>query len=958
MRETSMAEPAFLSGEGEMAGLLQAHDWSRSPLGEPATWPATLRAMLRVALSTRHPVFIFWGPRYLCFYNDAYRAFLGPEKHPAMLGGEAQVFWSETWPIIAPQLGQVMGGGRSTWHENQLVPYMRNGKLQDAYWTYSFAPIDDENAPNGIGGVLVLCTETTAQVMSARNLALERDRFNQLFEQAPSFMTMLRGPRHVVEMVNPGYTRLIGNRQVLGLPIEEALPEAAAQGYVQLLDEVYASGKAYSASGAKYEMAAEPPGRSVTRYLDFVYQPILEANGSVSGIFVEGVDVTERRTAELALALSEEQLRLATEAGDIGLWDVDLVNDRLYWPTRVKAMFGISADVPVSMADFYDGLHPEDRPGTSAAFAESLDPTKRSIYDVEFRTIGKEDGKQRYVAARGRGIFDPDGRCVRAIGTAIDITRRKKIEADLKELNATLERRVAESLAERNVLASIVEGTTAFVQVVDLDYRWLAINRASAREFERIYGYLPKVGQCMLQVLADYPQHVEAVKAVWSRALAGEEFTEIGEFGDPGRERRHYEMRFNTLRDAAGKQLGAYQFVYDVTEQVLAQQRLAQAEFALQQARKMEAIGQLTGGVAHDFNNLLQAVRGNLELIQRKPHEADRVRLLAERGIDATRRGAKLTAQLLTFSREQSPELQPVSLARLLRDMEHLLRTALGPTHRLTIELEPGELSVIADKTQLEMAILNLTVNARDAMEEAGELTLVGKTVSVSDDLILAAGEYVELTVADTGPGMPAEVRTRAFDPFFTTKPVGKGSGLGLSQVYGMAHRARGAARIESRLGEGTSVVLLMRRSAEQEFDSGPAPLASGDKRRDASRTKVLVVDDDDDVRRILVDALASLGYQVIEARGGREGLDMLENSEPDAIVVDFAMPDINGAEVAREARALYPAMPVLMVSGFSDSEAIEAALGTSIPLLRKPFDISTLQASFEHALSANADKR
>lgn len=365
----------------------------------------------------------------------------------------------------------------------------------------------------------------------------------------------------------------------------------------------------------------------------------------------------------------------------------------------------------------------------------------------------------------------------------------------------------------------------------------------------------------------------------------------------------------------------------------------------------MEAIGQLTGGVAHDFNNLLQAVRGSLELIQRKPDEKDRVRLLAERAIDVTRRGGKLTAQLLTFSREQSPELKPVSLSRLLKEMEHLLRTALGPTHRLHMELAPGDLSVIADKTQLEMAVLNLTVNARDAMEEAGELTVSATAVEVTGDLVLADGEYVELRVADNGPGMPAEVRARAFDPFFTTKPVGKGSGLGLSQVYGMAYRAGGGARIESQAGKGTTVILLMRRSAEAEVESTPAPLAADDKLRNAATTKVLVVDDDDDVRHFLVEALASLGYQVIEASGGRDGLAVMEREEVDAIVVDFAMPDINGAEVARQARRLRPSIPVLMVSGYSDSEAIEAALGTGIPLLRKSFDMASLQASFTNAL-------
>ena len=199
-----------------------------------------------------------------------------------------------------------------------------------------------------------------------------------------------------------------------------------------------------------------------------------------------------------------------------------------------------------------------------------------------------------------------------------DVTERVAAEEALRSLNETLEERVASALAERQVLADIVEGTDAFVQVADMEYRWLAINRASAAEFNRIYGVWPQVGQSMLDVLTDKPEHQAAVKAVWSRALAGEAFTEIGQFGEEGRGRPSYEMRFNILRDKDGKQIGAYQFVYDVTERLLSQQRLMEAEEALRQSQKMEAIGQLTGGIAHDFNNLLAGIIGAMELLRRR----------------------------------------------------------------------------------------------------------------------------------------------------------------------------------------------------------------------------------------------------------------------------------------------------------------------------------------------------
>jgi len=308
---------------------------------------------------------------------------------------------------------------------------------------------------------------------------------------------------------------------------------------------------------------------------------IRDAEGRATRMIGAMLDLSERRRTEAALAENEERLRLALDVGEIGEWDVDVLNDVLMWPPRVKAMFGISPDVPVTMQDFFDGLHPGDRDATGATYAAAIDPERRALYDVEYRTIGKEDDVVRWVAAKGRGLFDAEGRCTRILGTAIDITARKRTEQALRELNDTLERRVADALAERKLLADLVEGTDAFVQVADLDFRWLAINKAAADEFERIFGIRPVVGQSMLDLLEDRPEDREAVRSLWARALAGEQFTEIAEFGDPSLKRHFYEIKFNTLLNAAGERIGAYQFVYDVTQRVEEQHRLADTEAAL-----------------------------------------------------------------------------------------------------------------------------------------------------------------------------------------------------------------------------------------------------------------------------------------------------------------------------------------------------------------------------------------
>lgn len=304
----------FLQDGGEMGALMRAHDWSTSSLGLPATWPQPLRTVVRLMLNTGHPMYIWWGRDGACLYNDAYRESIGPERHPGSLGRPAREVWEEIWPIIGPQIEQVLEGRGATWHVNHLVPITRHGRRDDVYWTYSYSPIDDERAPGGIGGVLVVCTETTQQVQAALQVKAERDQLGQLFEQAPSFMALLSGPNHRFEIANPKYLELVGRRPVLGKTVAEALPEAVAQGYLTLLDDVFASGNAYSTRGARYVAEAAPGAPVDERFLDFVYQPIKNADGVVTGIFVEGADVTARAVADAALRASEAKYReLAAE---------------------------------------------------------------------------------------------------------------------------------------------------------------------------------------------------------------------------------------------------------------------------------------------------------------------------------------------------------------------------------------------------------------------------------------------------------------------------------------------------------------------------------------------------------------------------------------------------------------------------------------------------------------------
>jgi len=298
-----------------MGALMRAQDWTRSSLGPPERWPQALRTAVRLILNTGHPMYIWWGPELACLYNDAYSRSIGPERHPVSLGQPGREVWAEIWDVIGPQIDQVMSGGGPTWNVNHLVPITRHGRRDQVYWTYSYSPIDDGTAANGIGGVLVVCTETTEQVQTAQRLAGERDRLAEMFAQTPGFVAMLRGPEHRYELANPAYLRLVGDRPVLGKTVAEALPETIEQGYVAVLDQVYASGQAYVARGARYVLNV--PGAAPTElFLDFAYQPVKDAAGRVVGIFVEGADMTERTRSETRLRALAAELTEANRLKD------------------------------------------------------------------------------------------------------------------------------------------------------------------------------------------------------------------------------------------------------------------------------------------------------------------------------------------------------------------------------------------------------------------------------------------------------------------------------------------------------------------------------------------------------------------------------------------------------------------------------------------------------------------
>ncbi len=618
--------------------------------------------------------------------------------------------------------------------------------------------------------------------------------------------------------------------------------------------------------------------------------------------------------------------------------------------TEMRALDGrgILADTRSPNAAWIEQyLPPEDRPQVLAEIKAAIDAKR--MFQMEHR-VRRADGTVGWILSRAIPLLNPQGEITEWFGAASDVTERVAAVQALREANKTSEQRVAEALAQRRLMAELLQSTDMFVQVLDKDFRFLAINDANADEYAKVYGFRPKAGDSLADLLADRPELREPVLAVWSRALAGEAFTVFEEFGDAALQRRYYEIRFRPLRDAAGAIVGAYQFSTDITERRVAEVRLAEAEEQLRQSQKMEAVGQLTGGIAHDFNNLLAGISGSLELLQRRLTqgrfaEADRY---IEGALGASRRAALLTQRLLAFSRRQTLAPRAVDLNRVVASMEDLIRRSVGPNVTVEVVGAGGLWVTQVDVSQIETALLNLCVNGRDAMAPGGGRLTIETANRWLDDRSarerdMPPGQYVSLSVTDSGTGMSPEVIAHAFEPFFTTKPLGEGTGLGLSMVHGFVRQSGGEVRIYSELGKGTTVCLYLPRFGG-DTDGEQIPLSTPAEAGDGET--VLVVEDERSLRVVVVEELSDTGYHVIEAGDGPSALRILQsNARVDLLITDVGLPGgLNGRQLADAARVSRPSLKVMFVTGYAENAFIaNGQLEKGMEVMTKPYATSAL---------------
>jgi len=661
-----------------------------------------------------------------------------------------------------------------------------------------------------------------------------------------------------------------------------------------------------------------------------------------------------RHRAEEALADVEARARIAIDAAGMGTWDLRPEEDLLIWDDRCKTLFGLPVDTEMSLALFYAGIYPEDLERVRDAVEQAMRPDSDGLYRVEFRIAQPNGLEPRWLLSSGQCQF-VDGRCTRFSGVLQDIHTQRLATQALKQLNEMLGERVERRTRERDRAWELSQDLLA---VLNQDLTPVALNPA----WEASLGFSrERLSQAsLLQLLPEADQaSLLAELAALTHGRTAARF--VGRI-------RHVTGQLRWLSWAVvPEDTLLYVVARDITSEREAALDLAEAndrlreqitereriEAALQQMQRLEAVGQLTAGVAHDFNNLLTVILTGASFLERDLAKGDvekaRSRLTHVR--EAGERGAKLTSQLLAFSRRQRLEPVPLNLNRTLGGLEELLRRTLGGNISVRLDLDRGLWQALTDPTQTEMIILNLAINARDAMPEGGQLTLSTRNTRIKARAQRPEdpepGEYVMLSIRDTGCGMSEEVLAKVFEPFFTTKDIGKGSGLGLAQVFGVAKQSGGGVRIDTQPGHGTQVAVYLPAVKHETASEPTAPTvgqAIGDSGRDRT---VLLVDDDHLVRDLLGDVLRQYGYQVRQAHNGEQALALLDE-RIDLLLTDFAMPEFNGAQLALAARERHPRLPVVFLTGYAELQ------GLDIPgslVLQKPVQAEELARALNEML-------
>ena len=960
-----------------MGALMLAHDWSTSPLGAPSTWPSALRSTVGLMLGSSIPMFVAWGDQLGFLYNDAYSVILG-NKHPAALGDRFEDVWGEIWDDIHPLVDAALQG-QPTYRENLPLIVNRKGYAENAWFTFSYSPVRDDNGH--VVGMFCCSTETTsvvlAQLRSDFRLTLnERMRNASTSREAINIGCALLGERmdaafctfgevedHSVCNVQsawmaPGLTSLIGRHKFADYGVGRIAD--LLSGAPVLINDVQTDVRT-EGSTAEHSYAAI--GCRATLDVPLVREGQVHALLSIGmpgphqwsdedvTLAKETIEImwqsAERARAEAKLSESEERFRAMADSAPVIVW---VTNKEGYCTYLNHGWYEFTGQTREEAEGFgwLNATHPDDQQMANEIFLSAN--ANCEPFRIEYR-LRHADGTYRWAIDAAAPRYGDDGEFLGYIGSVIDIDERRKADQRLIESEAKY-RMLFDSIDEGFCIIEFIEGPDGALD----DYVHAELNAAYVANA----GIPDAKGKRVRELIGDEAEEwVEIYRNVlltgepirFERELiATNRYLELSAFRIEPPSKRQVATLFKdvTARKVAENELVKLNEELSArVENAVAQRATALAH--LHEAQKLETLGHLTGGVAHDFNNLLTPIVGAFDILSRRPDIDDRTKMLIDGGAQASEKARILVQRLLAFSRRQALETKPVDICRIVNGMTDLIARSIGPQIMLRVDCAKCASIAYVDPNQFELALLNLAVNARDAMADGGHLEVSVDNVSAQGKAGLPDGDYICIKVKDTGAGMSAETLRRAIEPFFTTKILGQGTGLGLSSVHGLAAQSNGLFELASELGKGTVASLWL--PASTTANESDDVLAPTDTAAQLEPLKILLVDDEMLVRMGTAHMLQDIGHHVIEASSARQAMQVIESdTHIDMLLTDYAMPDMSGDELALAARKLRPELKMLLVTGYASTDK-EWAI--DMPRLEKPFGQDELAAAISKAGSS-----